>query len=140
MSPRAIAKAGFSAHGGKVEIAIFGGEVHLFSGVAFTPIDIFSIQVMSSHLPAPAFSPTSCCLAFMWHDHKSNTCVLCIVRIPSVTSSTPLMWDHHLAVRYIHCLLFHLPKTSICVFAVQVSLCLLFACVCIVLSQRLPQH
>jgi hypothetical protein len=48
MSPRAIAKASFSAHGGKVAIAIFGGEVHVFSGVALTPIDIFSIQVMSS--------------------------------------------------------------------------------------------
>jgi hypothetical protein len=37
MSPRAIAKASFSAHGGKVAIAIFGGEVHVFSGVALTP-------------------------------------------------------------------------------------------------------
>jgi hypothetical protein len=109
MSQRAIAKASFSAHGGKVAIAIFGGEVHVFSGVALTPIHIFSIQVMSSHLPAPAFSPTSCCLAFTWHDHKSNTCALCIVRIPSVTSSTPLMWDHHLAVRYIVFFFIH-PK------------------------------
>jgi hypothetical protein len=38
----------------------------------------------------------------------------------------------------VHCLLFHIPKTSIFVFAVQVSLCLFFACVCIVLSQDYP--
>ncbi|CAK9868039.1 unnamed protein product [Sphagnum jensenii] len=52
MSPRAIAKASFSAHGGKVAIAIFGGEVHVFSGVALTPIDIFSIQFFLKITPA----------------------------------------------------------------------------------------
>ncbi|CAK9198991.1 unnamed protein product [Sphagnum troendelagicum] len=100
MNPRAIGKASFSAHGGEVAIAIFGGEVHVFSGVALTPVDVFSVQVMSSHLAAPAFSPTSCCLASVWHDHKSDTCMLRIVRIPPVTASAPLTWDRHLADRF----------------------------------------
>jgi hypothetical protein len=82
---------------GEVAISIFGVEVHVFSGVAL--IDLFSVQVILSHLAAPAFSPTSCCLTFVWHDHKSDTCVLCIVRIPPVTTSTSLMWNHHLADR-----------------------------------------
>jgi hypothetical protein len=135
MNHRAIGKASFSAHGGEVAIAIFGGEVHVFSGVALTPIDVFSVQVMSSHLAAPAFSPTSCCLASVWHDHKSDTCVLRIVRIPPVTASAPLTWDRHLADRYI-IFFFMCSKPAYVYFLCKFHCASSLLVFCIVLSQR----
>ncbi len=135
INPRAIGKASFSAHGGEVAIAIFGGEVHVFSGVALIPIDVFSVQVMSSHLAAPAFSPTSCCLASVWHDHKSDTCVLRIVRIPPVTASAPLTWDRHLADRYI-VFFFMCSKTAYVYFLCKFHCASSLLVFCIVLSQR----
>ncbi len=97
--PRTIGKASFSAHGGEVAFAMFGGEIHVFSGVALAPLDVFTVHVMSSNLAPPAFSPTSCCLASVWHDRKSDTCVLRILRILPVSPSPSLTWDRHLADR-----------------------------------------
>jgi hypothetical protein len=134
MNPRAIAKACFLLMGEKCSIAIFGGGVHLFSGLALTPIDIFSVQVMSSHLATLAFSPTSS----VWHDHKSDTCMLHIVRILLVTASTPLTRDHHLADRYV-VYFFVCSKPGYVYFLSKdhhASSLLVF---CIVLSQDTPQ-
>ncbi|CAM6060831.1 unnamed protein product [Sphagnum tenellum] len=98
--PRTIGKASFSAHGGEVALAMFGGEIHVFSGVALAPLDVFTVHVLPSNLAPPAFSPTSCCLASVWHDRKSDTCVLRILRILPVSPSPSLTWDRHLADRF----------------------------------------
>jgi hypothetical protein len=120
---------------GEVAISIFGVEVHVFSGVAL--IDLFSVQVISSHLAAPAFSPTSCCLTFVWHDYKSDTCVLCIVRIPPVTTSISLMWNRHLADR-LSSFLCSKPGYVYLLFKFHCASSLLVFCV--VLSQDVPQQ
>ncbi len=124
--------------GEKCAIAIFCSEIHLFSGLALITIDIFSVQVMSSHLATPAFSPASCCLASVSHDHKSDTCMLHIVRILLVTASTPLTWDHHLADRYV-VFFFVCSNPGYVYFLSNVHHASSLHVFCIVLSQDTPQ-
>lgn len=68
------------------------------SGPNMTPVDFFYVKV-NSYLPSPAFSPTSCCLASVWHDRKSDTCTLRIAQIPSVTANGSPPLERHLADR-----------------------------------------
>lgn len=71
------------------------------SGPNMTPVDLFHIKV-NPHLPTPAFSPTSCCLASVWHDKKSDVCTLRIAQIAPVSLSLngpPPVLERHLADR-----------------------------------------
>lgn len=99
VNPRAIARIVFSAHGGELAVALFSGEVHVFSGSTMTPVDLFHVKV-DPHLPTPAFSPTSCCLASVWHDKKTDVCTLRIAQIPPVSSGAPPVLERHLADRF----------------------------------------
>lgn len=69
-----------------------------FSGSTMTPVDLFHVKV-DPHLPTPAFSPTSCCLASVWHDKKTDVCTLRIAQIPPVSSGAPPVLERHLADR-----------------------------------------
>jgi hypothetical protein len=63
-------------------------------------VDLFHVKV-SPHLPTPAFSPTSCCLASVWYDKKSDVCTLRIAQITPapVSANVPVVLERHLADR-----------------------------------------
>ncbi|KAF3772650.1 Mediator of RNA polymerase II transcription subunit 16 [Nymphaea thermarum] len=85
---RMLADIVFSSHGGEVAVALLHGEVHLFSGANFSPVDSFLVNVGFS-VAAPAFSSSSCCLASVWHDMDAEHTLLKIMRvIPSCINSS----------------------------------------------------
>ncbi|KAG0566204.1 hypothetical protein KC19_7G045700 [Ceratodon purpureus] len=101
VNPRSVAKVVFAAHGGELAVALFSGEVHVFSGPSMTPVDLFHVKV-NPHLPTPAFSPTSCCLASVWYDKKADVCTLRIAQVSPapLSPNVPLVLERHLADRF----------------------------------------
>ena len=77
---RALARIVYSPHGGEIAIAFLRGEVHIFSGPNFAPVDNYQISVGSA-IAAPAFSSTSCCSASVWHDTSKDQTILKIIRV-----------------------------------------------------------
>ncbi|GAB4860441.1 hypothetical protein Ancab_035601 [Ancistrocladus abbreviatus] len=63
-----------------VAVAFLRGGVHIFSGPSFAPVDNYQITVGSA-IAAPAFSSTSCCSAFVWHDSSKDCTILKIIRV-----------------------------------------------------------
>ncbi|KAH9325436.1 hypothetical protein KI387_005614, partial [Taxus chinensis] len=102
---RMLAKIVFSGHGGEVAFAFRYGDVHLFSGSNFSPIDYYCAPVGAS-VALPAFSSTSCCLASVWHDNNRDCSVLKIVRIlpPAVPTNqgkgNSVVWERAIADRF----------------------------------------
>ncbi|XP_010424598.1 PREDICTED: mediator of RNA polymerase II transcription subunit 16-like [Camelina sativa] len=77
---RTLARIVYSAHGGEIAIAFLRGGVHIFSGPTFSPVENYQINVGSA-IAAPAFSPTSCCSASVWHDAGKDCTMLKIIRV-----------------------------------------------------------
>uniref|UniRef100_A0A1J3K844 Mediator of RNA polymerase II transcription subunit 16 n=1 Tax=Noccaea caerulescens TaxID=107243 RepID=A0A1J3K844_NOCCA len=77
---RTLARIVYSAHGGEIAIAFLRGGVHIFSGPTFSPVENYQINVGSA-IAAPAFSPTSCCSASVWHDAAKDCAMLKIIRV-----------------------------------------------------------
>lgn len=102
---RTLARIVYSAHGGEIAVAFLRGGVHVFSGVNFTPVDNYQINVGSA-IAAPAFSSTSCCSASVWHDTSNDCAILKIVRVlpPPVANSqvkaNSATWERAIAERY----------------------------------------
>ncbi|KAI3937030.1 hypothetical protein MKX01_015245 [Papaver californicum] len=101
---RTLARVVFSAHGGEVAVAFLHGEVHIFSGASFSPVDKYHVNVVNA-IAAPAFSSTSCCLAFVCHDTSKDHTILKIIRVlpPAVPSSLAKLisatWERAIADR-----------------------------------------
>ncbi|OVA00565.1 hypothetical protein BVC80_9087g62 [Macleaya cordata] len=85
---RTLARIVYSAHGGEVAVAFLHGEVHIFSGASFSPVDKYHVNVVSA-IAAPTFSSTSCCLASVCHDTSKDHTILKIIRVlpPAIPSS-----------------------------------------------------
>ncbi|XP_022848198.1 mediator of RNA polymerase II transcription subunit 16 isoform X1 [Olea europaea var. sylvestris] len=102
---RTLARIVYSAHGGEIAVAFLRGGVHVFSGVNFTPVDNYQINVGSA-IAAPAFSSTSCCSASVWHDTSNDCAILKIVRVlpPPVANSqvkaNSATWERAIAERF----------------------------------------
>ncbi|KAG2312144.1 hypothetical protein Bca52824_023701 [Brassica carinata] len=77
---RTLARIVYSAHGGEIAVAFLRGGVHIFSGPTFSPVENYQINVGSA-IAAPAFSPTSCCSASVWHDAAKDCAMLKIIRV-----------------------------------------------------------
>ncbi|CAH2071662.1 unnamed protein product [Thlaspi arvense] len=77
---RTLARIVYSAHGGEIAIAFLRGGVHIFSGPTFSPVENYQINVGSA-IAAPAFSPTSCCSASVWHNADKDCTMLKIIRV-----------------------------------------------------------
>ncbi|ERM95218.1 mediator of RNA polymerase II transcription subunit 16 isoform X1 [Amborella trichopoda] len=101
---RILAQIVFSGHGGEVAVAFLLGEVRLFSGANFSPVDYYNVNVGST-IAAPAFSSSSCCLASVWHDTSRDCTVLKIIRVlpPAVLSiqakANSATWERAIADR-----------------------------------------
>ncbi|KAI3854290.1 hypothetical protein MKW98_024713 [Papaver atlanticum] len=102
---RTLARVVFSAHGGEVAVAFLHGEVHIFSGASFSPVDKYHVNVVNA-IAAPAFSSTSCCLASVCHDTRNDHTILKIIRVlpPAVPSSQAKLnsatWERAIADRF----------------------------------------
>ncbi|XP_071722130.1 mediator of RNA polymerase II transcription subunit 16-like [Rutidosis leptorrhynchoides] len=102
---RTLARIVYSSHGGEIAIAFLRGDVHIFSGPNFAPVDSYQINVGSA-IASPAFSSTSCCSASVWHDTSKDRTILKIVRVlpPSVPSSqvkaNSSTWECAIAERF----------------------------------------
>ncbi|KAL6567437.1 Mediator of RNA polymerase II transcription subunit 16 [Orobanche gracilis] len=101
---RSLARVVYSAHGGEIAVSFLGGEVHVFSGVNFTAVDSYHINVGSA-IAAPSFSSTSCCSASVWHDTSKDSTILKIIRVlPPVpnrqTKANSTMWERTIAERF----------------------------------------
>ncbi|XP_010538623.1 PREDICTED: mediator of RNA polymerase II transcription subunit 16 isoform X2 [Tarenaya hassleriana] len=102
---RTLARIVFSAHGGEISIAFLRGGVHIFSGPTFSPVENYQLNVGSA-IAAPAFSPTSCCSASVWHDTAKDCTMLKIIRIlpPALPSGQSKInqstWERAIAERF----------------------------------------
>ncbi|KAK3005384.1 hypothetical protein RJ639_016788 [Escallonia herrerae] len=102
---RTLARIVYSSHGGEIAVAFLRGGVHIFSGVSFTPVDNYQIDVGSA-IASPAFSSTSCCSASVWHDTGKDRTMLKIIRVlpPAVPSSqvkaNSATWERAIAERF----------------------------------------
>ncbi|XP_061375547.1 mediator of RNA polymerase II transcription subunit 16 [Gastrolobium bilobum] len=102
---RTLARVVYSAHGGEIAIAFLRGGVHIFSGPNFAPVDNYQINVGSA-IAAPAFSPTSCCSASVWHDTSKDQTILKIIRVlpPAIPTSqvkaNSSTWERAIAERF----------------------------------------
>ncbi|KAL6562166.1 Mediator of RNA polymerase II transcription subunit 16 [Orobanche gracilis] len=101
---RTLARVVYSAHGGEIAVSFLGGEVRVFSGVNFTAVDSYHINVGSA-IAAPSFSSTSCCSASVWHDTSKDSTILKITRVlPPVpnrqTKANSTMWERIIAERF----------------------------------------
>lgn len=105
---RMLAKIVYSAHGGEVAVSFLRGGVQIFSGANFASVDRFLVNVGTT-VAAPAFSSTSCCLAFVWHDVSKDLTVLKIIRVipPAVSGNqvkaNSATWERAIADRYLSC-------------------------------------
>ncbi|KAG9158832.1 hypothetical protein Leryth_024244 [Lithospermum erythrorhizon] len=102
---RTLARIVYSAHGGEIAVSFLHGDVHIFSGLDFTPVDSYHINVGSA-IASPAFSSTSCCSASVWHDSDKDCAVLKIIRVipPTVRTSqvkaNSETWERAIAERF----------------------------------------
>lgn len=103
---RTLARIVYSAHGGEIAVAFLRGGVHIFSGPTFSPVENYQINVGSA-IAAPAFSPTSCCSASVWHDAAKDCAMLNIIRVlppalpPNQSKVDQSMWERAIAERYV---------------------------------------
>ncbi|XP_033136376.1 mediator of RNA polymerase II transcription subunit 16 [Brassica rapa] len=102
---RTLARIVYSAHGGEIAVAFLRGGVHIFSGPTFSPVENYQINVGSA-IAAPAFSPTSCCSASVWHDAAKDCAMLNIIRVlppalpPNQSKVDQSMWERAIAERF----------------------------------------
>ncbi|XP_010529420.1 PREDICTED: mediator of RNA polymerase II transcription subunit 16-like isoform X2 [Tarenaya hassleriana] len=102
---RTLARIVYSAHGGEISIAFLRGGVHIFSGPTFSLVENYQINVGYS-IAAPAFSPTSCCSASVWHDTAKDCTMLKIIRVlpPALPSGQSKVnqstWERAIAERF----------------------------------------
>ncbi|KAL3643384.1 Mediator of RNA polymerase II transcription subunit 16 [Castilleja foliolosa] len=101
---RTLARIVYSAHGGEIAVSFLGGGVHIYSGVNFTAVDTYQINVVSA-IAAPAFSSTSCCSACVWHDTSKDCTMLKILRVlppvPNVQAkANSATWERAIAERF----------------------------------------
>jgi hypothetical protein len=101
---RTLARVVYSDQGGEIAVAFLQGLVRIFSGSNFEPVANYQINV-GSEIAIPAFSATSCCSAFVWHDTSKGETMLKITRVlppafpigqEKATSST---WERAIAER-----------------------------------------
>ncbi|KAG6558180.1 hypothetical protein Mapa_000361 [Marchantia paleacea] len=106
-NPRTIARITFANHGGEWALSLTTGEVMIYSGSSITPLETFVVRVGMLLPPSVAFSPTSCCVASVWHDKKGDCSLLKIWCLDPPTPASPqggsagsLTWERHIADRF----------------------------------------
>ncbi|KAL2630105.1 hypothetical protein R1flu_014791 [Riccia fluitans] len=106
-NPRIIARISFANHGGEWALSLATGEVMIYSGTSVTPLETFVVKASTLLPPSVAFSPTSCCVASVWHDKKADCSLLKIWCLdppapasPQGGSANSLTWERHIADRF----------------------------------------
>ncbi|RHN80176.1 hypothetical protein MtrunA17_Chr1g0185411 [Medicago truncatula] len=73
-----LARVVYSAQGGEIVVAFLYGGIHIFSGLTFTHVANYQINVGSS-IAILVFSATSYCSASAWHDTNKGDPMLKII-------------------------------------------------------------